>query len=75
MDTPPCSYARRLGQVPDGASLIPPPEACDRQGVFSAWCSPSIAATTIGGLAKSQTSARGCSTPRVLRRRRACSSR
>jgi hypothetical protein len=32
-------------------------------------------ATTIGGIARSQTSARGCSTPRALRRRRGLSSR
>src|SRR5262245_58047443 len=27
--------------LPGSASLIPPPEVCDRQGVFSAWRSPS----------------------------------
>jgi hypothetical protein len=38
METPPYSSVRRLGRGPGGASLIPPPEVCDRQGVFSAWC-------------------------------------
>src|SRR5262249_17952061 len=27
--------------LPGSASLIPPPEVCDRQGVFSVWRSPS----------------------------------
>jgi hypothetical protein len=36
METPPCFYARRVGWCPDGASLIPPLEVCDREGVFSA---------------------------------------
>jgi hypothetical protein len=35
METPPCSSAHRLGKVAGGASLLPPPEVCDRQGGFS----------------------------------------
>jgi hypothetical protein len=34
METPPGSSARRVGWCPDSASLIPPPEEYDRQGVF-----------------------------------------
>jgi hypothetical protein len=40
METPPCSEARRVGWVPDGACADPPPELDDRQGVFYALCSP-----------------------------------
>jgi hypothetical protein len=37
METPPCSSAHRLGKVAGGASLLPPPEVCDRQGGFLVW--------------------------------------
>jgi len=48
MDTPPRWSARRVVSVQAARMLRPPPEACDREGVFSAVRPPFHHASTTG---------------------------